>query len=106
MSCGTPVIATTGGAFPEIIDHDETGWLVPPGDARAIAGAIRMMMDDPALRERLGLAGRAAILQRFNWRKAAEETLAVYEEVLGRRDAASPWQRRQNSAEELSIAGS
>jgi glycosyltransferase involved in cell wall biosynthesis len=88
MSCGTPVIATTGGAFPEVIDHAETGWLVPPGDAPALAGAIRMLMDDAALRDRLGRAGREAIVRRFNWRKAAEETLAVYEELLGGREAA------------------
>ncbi len=85
MSCGSPVIATTGGAFPEVIDHGETGWLVPPGDAQALADGIRMLMDDEPLRERLAQAGRASILQRFNWRKAAEETLAVYEQMLGER---------------------
>ncbi len=85
MSCGTPIIATTGGAFPEVVDHNETGWLVPPGDARALADAVRRLMQDAPLRERLGAAGRQAILERFNWRKAAEETLAVYEELLGRR---------------------
>lgn len=89
MSCGSPIIATTGGAFPEIIEHDETGWLVPPGDSRALAGAIRLLMDDWALRERLGARGRQAVLERFSWRKAAEETLAVYEELLGQRDARS-----------------
>jgi glycosyltransferase involved in cell wall biosynthesis len=85
MSCGTPVIATTGGAFPEIVDHDETGWMVPPGDSRALADAIKLLMRDPHLRDRLGGAGRQAILERFNWRKAAEETVAVYEEMLGRK---------------------
>ena len=84
MSCGTPVIATTGGAFPEVIDHEKTGWLVPPGDSRALADAIRMLMDDESLRDRLGAAGRRSILERFSWRKAAEETLAVYEEMLDR----------------------
>jgi glycosyltransferase involved in cell wall biosynthesis len=84
MACGAPVIATTGGAFPEVIDHNETGWLVPPADAEALADAIRLLADEPALRERLGREGREAIVRRFNWRKAAEETLAVYEEVLGR----------------------
>ena len=84
MSCGTPVIATTGGAFPEVIDHDKSGWLVPPGDSRALADAIRLLMDDESLRERLGRDGRQSILERFSWRKAAEETLAVYEELLGR----------------------
>ncbi len=84
MSCGAPVIATTGGAFPEIIDHDQNGWLVPPGDSQALAAAIRLLMDDWTLRERLGAHGRQHVLDKFNWRKAAEETLAVYEEVLDR----------------------
>jgi glycosyltransferase involved in cell wall biosynthesis len=84
MACGAPVIATTGGAFPEVVDHQETGWLVPPGDSRALADAIRLLMDNPGLRERLGSAGRQSIVERFSWRKAAEETLAVYEEVLHR----------------------
>ncbi len=84
MACGTPVIATTGGAFPEVIDHGKTGWLVPPADSAALADAIRLLMDGAGLRERLGRAGRESILERFSWRKAAEETLGVYEEVLGR----------------------
>ena len=88
MACETPVIATTGGAFPEVIDHGETGWLVPPGDAGALAEGIRLLMDDGGLRERLGRAGRQSILQRFSWRKAAEQTLAVYEELVGRSAAA------------------
>jgi glycosyltransferase involved in cell wall biosynthesis len=88
MACETPVLATTGGAFPEVIDHDETGWLVPPGDSRALAGAIRLLMQDAGLRERLGRAGRQSVLERFSWRKAAQETLSVYEEVLGRRRTA------------------
>ena len=85
MSCGSPVIATTGGAFPEVIDHQETGWLVPPGNAEALADAIRMFAADEELRSRLGRAGRESILRRFSWRKAAEETLAVYEEMLAER---------------------
>ena len=84
MACGTPVIATTGGAFPEVIDHGETGWLVPPADAKALADAIRMLMADKQLRDRLSEAGRKSILARFSWRKAAEETLAVYEKMLAR----------------------
>jgi glycosyltransferase involved in cell wall biosynthesis len=87
MSCEAPVIATTGGAFPEIIDHGETGWLVPPADPQALALAIRLMLERPELRDRLSLAGRRAILERFSWRKAATETLAVYDEVAANRKA-------------------
>ncbi len=82
VACGTPVLATTGGAFPEVIDHGETGWLVPPGDSAALAAGIRLLMEDTKLRDRLGRAGRRSIRKRFNWRKAAEETVAVYEEVV------------------------
>jgi glycosyltransferase involved in cell wall biosynthesis len=89
MACGTAVIATTGGAFPEVIDHGETGWLVPPGDSRSLADAIRLLMDHPELREALGRGGRRSILERFSWRKAAQETLAVYEELLGRRSGST-----------------
>jgi glycosyltransferase involved in cell wall biosynthesis len=88
MACEAPVVATTGGAFPEVIDHDRTGWLVPPGDSVALAGAIRLMMEDADLRARLGRAGRQSILERFSWRKAAEETQAMYEETLGLAPAA------------------
>lgn len=83
MACETPVIATTGGAFPEVIDHEKTGWLVRPGDADALADGIRLLMDDEELRGRLARAGRQSILERFSWRKAAEETVAVYEELVG-----------------------
>lgn len=84
MACGRPIVATTGGAFPEIVTHGETGWMVPPGDARALAEAIRLMLDSPDLRASLGAAGRRAIIERFSWRKAAEETLAVYDEIRPR----------------------
>jgi glycosyltransferase involved in cell wall biosynthesis len=72
-----------------VVDHGETGWLVPPGDSRSLADAIRLLMDHPELREALGRGGRRSILERFSWRKAAEETLAVYEELLGRRSGST-----------------
>jgi glycosyltransferase involved in cell wall biosynthesis len=81
MSCGTPVVGTDIGAYREIVEHGVSGWLVPPSDPEALADAIRMMWNDAGLRKRLGEAGRQRILENFNWRKAAEETLAVYEEV-------------------------
>ena len=82
MACGTPVVGTQIGAYREIVEHGESGWLVPPADPRALAEAIRMMWNDASLRERLGEGGRKRILEKFNWRKAAQETLAVYEEIV------------------------
>jgi glycosyltransferase involved in cell wall biosynthesis len=84
MACGTPTVGTDIGAYREIVEHDRSGWLVPPRDAKALADAIRMMWNDASMRQRLGEGGRLRVLHKFNWRKAAEETLAVYEEVVGR----------------------
>jgi glycosyltransferase involved in cell wall biosynthesis len=82
MACGTPALGTTIGAFEEVAEHDKSAWLVPPRDPRALADAIRMLWNDPGTRDRLAAGGRARIEEKFNWRKAAEETLAVYEEII------------------------
>jgi glycosyltransferase involved in cell wall biosynthesis len=87
MACGLPVVATTGGALPEVVEDGVTGILVPPGDAPALAKAMRTLMDDADLRRRMGLAGRERVLEMFNWRKAALATEAVYREVLGGKPA-------------------
>jgi glycosyltransferase involved in cell wall biosynthesis len=90
MACETPVLATTGGALPEVVSQAETGWLVPPGDAPALAESIRLLLGDPGLRDRLGRAGRRSVLDRFSWRRAAHETADAYWEVLARRRVVSP----------------
>jgi len=82
MACGTPTVATEIGAYKEIVEHGVSGWLVPPSNPQALADAIRMMWNDASLRQRLSAGGRERIQQKFNWRKAAEETLAVYEEIV------------------------
>ena len=90
MACGLPVAATTGGALPEVVEDGVTGILVPPGDAPALAEAMRTLMGDTELRHRMGQAGRERVLEKFSWRKAALETEAVYREVLSGRPASVP----------------
>ena len=90
MACGLPVAATTGGALPEVVEDGVTGILVPPGDAPALAEAMRTLMGNPDLRRRMGQAGRERVLETFSWRKAALETEAVYREVLAGRPASVP----------------
>ena len=61
MKAAVPVVASRVGGLPESVVENETGVLVPPGDAVALAGALERLMDDPALRERLGAAGRERV---------------------------------------------
>jgi len=83
MACRLPVVTTTGGALPEVVGRDgETGILVPPADADALAAAIRRLLDDEPLRRRMGEAGRKRIERSFTWEQAAKRTLEVYQEVL------------------------
>jgi glycosyltransferase involved in cell wall biosynthesis len=86
MACGVPLVATTGGALPEVVGkHGETALLVRPGDPSALAGAIKVAMDNPELRARLGEAGRQRVLNRFTWRATAEGTVAEYRKLLENR---------------------
>jgi glycosyltransferase involved in cell wall biosynthesis len=89
MACGVPIVATTGGALPEVVGRDgETGLLVPPGDTSALAGALGSALDDAELRARIGAAGRARVLDRFTWRTTAEGTVDHYRALLDDHDAA------------------
>ncbi|HUY23005.1 MAG TPA: glycosyltransferase family 4 protein [Acidimicrobiales bacterium] len=83
MACGVPLVATTGGALPEVVGADgETGLLVTPDDAEALAGAIRRILDDEVLAERLGTGGRERVLGRFTWEATARGTAEQYRAVL------------------------
>jgi len=82
MACGTAVVATRGGALPEVVGEDGAGLLVPPGDSRALAEAIAELLADPERCARMGQEGRRRVLSLFSWRKAALETVRVYEQVL------------------------
>ncbi len=83
MACGVPLVATTGGALPEVVGTDGvTGLLVAPDDAGALAGAIGRLLDDEALRRRLGAAGRQRVLGRFTWQVTAAGTAAEYRALL------------------------
>lgn len=83
MSSRLPVISTTAGALPEVVGEDgHAGLLVPPGDSAALATALRLLLDDEALRHRMGERGRKRAVDNFSWRQAARNTVSVYEELL------------------------
>ncbi|MBI2724259.1 MAG: glycosyltransferase family 4 protein [Chloroflexi bacterium] len=87
MACGTPVVATTAGAFPEVIAAGKTGVLVPPADARAIADAVQELLSDGGRRRAMGDAGVRRIEQQFSWAVCARATAELYEDVLAKRRA-------------------
>ena len=79
MSCGTPVVATTGGALPEVVGPDgETALLVEPGDSEALAAKIAWALDEPELRATIGAAGRERVKSQWSWRNTAERTVEQY----------------------------
>lgn len=83
MATGTCLVATDGGALPEVTGRDgETVLQCPAGDADALAAQIRRGLDDAELRERVGRAGRQRVVERWSWRHCAQLTVDQYREVL------------------------
>jgi glycosyltransferase involved in cell wall biosynthesis len=83
MACGVPLVATTAGALPEVVGRDgETGLMVRPGDPTALAAALERALGDAALRERLAVAGRARVVDRFTWLRTAEGISREYRRVM------------------------
>ncbi|MDQ1520830.1 MAG: hypothetical protein QOI55_1903 [Actinomycetota bacterium] len=79
MSCGVPLVSTTGGALPEVVGNDgESALLVPPKDPSALTTAILRALDDGELRARLGEGGRRRVLDRFTWLRTAQSTAEHY----------------------------
>jgi len=83
MACGRPIVATTAGGMPEVVQDGKTGILVAPRNDRALADAIVKLLKDPALRERMGTAGLALANARFSAERMVADTLLVYHAVVG-----------------------
>jgi glycosyltransferase involved in cell wall biosynthesis len=81
MAQGTPCIATDRGGPVEIIVHDETGILIPPGDADALADAIEALWRDPARRTEMGERAASSVRSRFPASVAVEQLARVYDEL-------------------------
>jgi glycosyltransferase involved in cell wall biosynthesis len=83
MAMRKPVVATTTGGLPEIVQDGETGMLVPPGDADALAKAVSSLLQDPARCRRLGEAGRARVAAHFTVEAMMNQLVSGYESLLG-----------------------
>ncbi|MDH2379908.1 glycosyltransferase family 4 protein [Bradyrhizobium sp. CER78] len=81
MACGKAIVATDIGGMPDLVDHGETGFLVPPGDAPALADAMQALLDDRALLARLGTASLARV-GRLKAGTVVSQIEQVYRDVL------------------------
>ena len=85
MSCGVPLVTTTGGALPEVAgSHGETCFQVPPGDSEALATMLGTVLDQPDVRDRVGANGRQRVIDQWSWHHTAERTVDQYRALLDR----------------------
>lgn len=83
MAAAKPVVATTAGGIPEVVVDGETGFLAAPHDHARLAAAIVRLLEDPALRARMGEAGLARVRERFSVERMVAATADVYRRVAG-----------------------
>jgi glycosyltransferase involved in cell wall biosynthesis len=82
-AAGVPIIACRAGGMPEAVADGISGIIVPPGDVTALAAALRMLIEDPDLRRRLGTQGRERIEREFSVYVMVDGNLSVYREITG-----------------------
>ena len=82
MCCGLPVVATRVGGIPSVVEEGKTGVLVPPRSPHALADGIRLLLVDPDLRLKLGVAGRLRYRERFTEERYVAEVEELYERLL------------------------
>lgn len=80
MACGVPLICSDGGALPEVVG--QAACLVKAGDAQALAAAIKNLLDNRALRDSLGSAGREHMVRQFSWKVVAQQLEDYYRKIL------------------------
>ncbi len=82
QACGVPVVAAAAGGIPQVVEHDETGLLVPPHDIAALAAALSQLLRDPVACERMGVAARQRVEAQFSIPAMVNGNFAVYRQVL------------------------
>ncbi len=85
QASGLPVVSTSTGGIPWIVEHDVTGLLAPPGDDAALAAAALRLFQEDGLADRLTKAARAKLLESFTWEAVEEGWLRLYRELAPRR---------------------
>jgi len=81
-SCERPVVASDRGGLREVVRDGDTGYLVEPGNVEQAAQAVRQLILDPGLRQRLGANGRQWVTKRYSLSQSIEKMLGLYKKVL------------------------
>jgi glycosyltransferase involved in cell wall biosynthesis len=84
MAMGRGIVASDLGQIGEVLTHDRTAWLVRPGCAASLAAGLKVLLDDPARRARLGAAARQEAVARYSWRRHTERIVRALEERVTR----------------------
>jgi glycosyltransferase involved in cell wall biosynthesis len=82
MSYGLPVVATSVGGVPELVDSHKTGYLVPPKDAQSLAKMIKKILIDPEKSQQMGQLGRQRIIEKFSIQEMVDQTEQLYQKVV------------------------
>ena len=82
LATGLPVVSTTVGSIPDVVIEGETGYVVPPRDATALADRIMILLDDAGLRARLGREGRALVESTYSIDRMLDRMEAVYRQLV------------------------
>ena len=90
MGSGCPVLATAVGAAADLLRHDETAWLVPPQDARALSNGVRLLLTDPQRRARLASAGRKLAHGILTAEAMVDAYVQLFTEILGQQRPGRP----------------
>ena len=90
LASGLPIVGSTVGGIPELVEHGRNGFLVPPREPVALAAAIRHLADNPELRAEIGRRNRAQAEANLSWARVTTRYLSVYSGVLRRAPARAP----------------
>jgi glycosyltransferase involved in cell wall biosynthesis len=85
MASGTPVVCSDVGGLPEVVTHEQTGYLVPPGDVGAMRDRLATLLHDRRRREAMGRAARDVAREHFTWDACASRCLASYDDLVDER---------------------
>jgi glycosyltransferase involved in cell wall biosynthesis len=82
MACEKPVVVTNVGGLPEVVIENITGFIVPPRDVAHLAKAIKILIKNPDLAEKMRKAGRIHVEKNYEWQDNVQTMVAIYKSFL------------------------